>query len=170
MNRSRLVLGFTLIEVMIVLGFFALMGGLVVYNLDSLVKGYTQKTLESIFFEALKNARFQALKLQEPVYLRYDAELAEFFIENASHTCLNVYKIIADESWSPADIGVSFFLRLPGESVAHALKPKAGEVPLNHILCTPQGYTIPFQVVLRQGDFKETLWIDPFSTKKLTFF
>lgn len=162
--------GFSLIEIMIVLGLFAMIGGLVVYNLDTLIKNYTHKSFESIFFEALRGARFEALTLQQPVYLRYDHELMAFYIENQSHTRLNIYSIISDDVLDPKDFAVEFFLRLPGESASHALKPEVSKVPLSHVLCTPQGYMPPFQVVLSQQNEKEILWVDPFSARKLTIF
>lgn len=155
---------FTLLEVMIVLALFGLVAGLVIYNIEGLVRSYSEKTLEATFFEALRSARFEAIAQQAAMELRYDPEAASFLVENENQALVAAYSV----NKASGPVGVEFFPRLPSLSLDEALRPKAGAFPLKMLLCTPQGYSPPVQVVLSEAGHTQSIWLDPFSAGTLS--
>ena len=154
---------FSVIEILIVIALFSLATTLVVFNFEGLIRSYTEKSIEGLFDEALRKARFEAIATQTPMHLWYDAESSTLKIDDALTTIASYPTQLSKETTS-----VEFFPRLPSDSLSDARSFKAGDVPLPYLLCTPQGITPPVKVVLKDSAGTYIQWLDPFSSGTLS--
>jgi len=153
--------GFSIIEILIVLGFFSLLAGLVVVNFDALVSSYTQKPIEAEFWEALAQTRQKAIENQIPAELSYDTEAHEFVIRQAHE----IEKIAIQGSTD--SLKITFHIRLPAKTIEEAFEPEMSEWPIAAISCDARGVCPPSGVVIEQSDGRIQAWIDPFSAMPL---
>lgn len=149
--------GFSLIELILVIALIALVGGLMVVNANALLRGLGEEPVERILHNAVREARFQAGSLKEPVYLSYDEENGKLKIQ--SSTGLDLPEFAFEEA--PGFPEIEFEQILPGMGLARASQDDV--IPIQHIVFRPDRSSTPFQVVVGDASTSFTLRYDPFS-------
>lgn len=150
--------GFSLMEILIVLAIFALAGGLVVMNFDTLIDSYNNKSAEVTLWEALGSARSEAIALQKSTQLSFDSEKQIFKIEDLERNLIKEYPL---KDQSP--LKLTFHARLPSKSLDEARHPKPSDEKIPYILFTSQGYSPPAIITVEQNNIFKRLILDPFS-------
>lgn len=150
--------GFSLMETLIVLALFALAGGLVVTNFDTLIDSYSNKSSESVLWEALAAARSEAIALQKSTQLSFDYDKQVFKIEDLERNLIKEYTL-KDQS----TLKLTFHARLPAKSLDEARHPKPSDEKIPYILFTSQGYSPPVILTVEKNNNFKRLILDPFS-------
>lgn len=150
--------GFTLVELVIVIALIALVGSLVVVNAEAILAGLGEQPVERILQKAVREARYQAASLKEPVGLYYDGEKAALAILDSGGGELASFEITEEEA---GRLDIAFEQILPGEGLDG--RPSRGTAPLDAVVFRPDRSSTPFQAVIRHGRDSYTLRYDPFS-------
>lgn len=151
--------GFTLIEFIIVIALFALVGGLIVINAESMLRGLGEEPVDRILQKAVREARFQAAFLKESTELRFDEETALFMIHTRDGRVLDTFSTgMAD---SDRSLRISFEQILPEEGLNRRLQPRTAEI--DAVVFRPDRSSTPFQVIVSFGQTQFTQRYDPFS-------
>ena len=79
-RRSRA--GFTLIEILLVIGLILLIGSLAIYNVANLTRMRDDRSVEEVLLTAVREARYQASTTKELCWLSYDGEKGTFHISS----------------------------------------------------------------------------------------
>ena len=151
--------GFTLIELIIVIALVALIGGLVVINAEAIFRGLGEEPVDRILRKAVREARFQAAYLKEPIRLSFDEENSVFHLTGSGGQGLATFK--TGEEGTSEDIEVEFEQILPEEGLNRNARQETVEIEA--VIFRPDRSSTPFQVMIRQGNRPYTLQFDPFS-------
>ncbi|QYY34368.1 prepilin-type N-terminal cleavage/methylation domain-containing protein [Ruficoccus sp. ZRK36] len=158
--------GFTLVEIVIVIGLLCMVTGLVVSNLENLLPAFQSTPLEVQFRKAVREARIKAATSNHPVYLRFDDVAEEFQVVDrapASEEDMDAPVITNPE------VTVEFF---PVPAEAEGGLGRTSDVdwdePLPQLQFHPSGVSQPAQVRFRWRTGEESvLSLDPFSSGPL---
>ena len=159
--------GFTLIEIVLVLGLMAFAAAVVITNFASLAdRGDTQSS-EEILLAAVRDARFTAASERIISELRFDKENGSLVISSDASSS----KIFAlDESFNrsgPAEI--QFYLVPPSEGLAPPTDASRTRLETNVVKFAPDRSSSPFVVDIDTGSGTPTrLIFDPFSSLLIT--
>jgi len=147
--------GFTLIEVMVVVGLIGLLAGVLITGSARLLAD-RPVTVEAVFWEALEAARKEALVDQREVRLRYDVDTKALV--------------------ATSQAGSRSFPMPPGEVQFEFLAPVASTTnlvliggllvetrPLASVTFFDDGTCTPFRVQIRTGGPARTLTVDPWT-------
>ncbi len=149
---------FTLVEILIVLGLIALVGGLIVLNADAFLRGLGQEPVEETFRKAVREARFQAAYHKQTVSLSYEPEEAKLLVNGASGDSLATFPLeIAD----PNDVGLRFEQRLPFQGLRSFGDAETARAPT--VFFRSDRSSTPFNVVFAVERSAFTQRYDPFS-------
>ncbi len=151
--------GFTLIELILVIGLIALIGGLVAVNAEAILRGLAEEPPERILQKAVREARFQAAHLKQPVLLRFDEEAAAFRVRGADGSDLATFKTGLENAAPP--LRLQFEQILPGRGMDRPDREQTA--PIDAVTFRPDRSSTPFQAVLRNAGGSFTLRFDPFS-------
>ena len=193
-NESRrLRAGFTLIEILIVLGLILLIGSLAVYNVANLPRMRDERPVDEVLLSAVREARYQAASTKELCWLSYDGEKGTFHVSSGgpatalpAPSTQSVFGSALveegedDEAAPPASALESFPVHVPEEEEPpkvefFAMPPGTGldgdpdadpeDMRLHSVPFDPAGFTVPFQVKVDAGmdGFRGTVVFDPFS-------
>jgi hypothetical protein len=72
--------GFTLIEIILVLGLVVILSTIVAYNVPAIIRLRDQPPIQRVLVDAVREARFQAAVTKEVSWLSYDAEKGIFHV------------------------------------------------------------------------------------------
>ncbi|MEX0323398.1 MAG: prepilin-type N-terminal cleavage/methylation domain-containing protein [Puniceicoccaceae bacterium] len=150
--------GFTLIEIIIVIALIALVGALVAVNAESILRGLGGEPTERRLQVIIREARFQAASLKEPVNLRYDEEsgiLGAYSADGSLLASEALPKLSNDEFPE-----IEFEQILPAEGLDSFRMDTA---PVQQVVFRPDRSSTPFQVTVDEGSASYTLRYDPFS-------
>lgn len=152
--------GFSLIELLIVIGLIAMVGGLVVINAQAILSGLGEEPVDRILQKAVREARFQAAYLKEPVRLRFDEESMAFTITGEAGNALGRFPTGLSES---ASLEITFEQILPEEGLFRSNRLRTLEIPA--VVFRPDRSSTPFQVTIEQDRASSgfTQRYDPFS-------
>lgn len=150
--------GFSLIELIIVIALVALVGSLVVINAQAILRGLGEEPVDRILQKAVREARFQAAYLKEPVRLRFDEESRAFEILNAAGSRLQTFPTGLPENTT---VEILFEQILPEEGLSGTRRLETAEIPA--VTFRPDRSSTPFQVTLDFGAHDFTQRYDPFS-------
>lgn len=151
--------GFTLIELVIVIALIALVGGLVVINAEAIFRGLGEEPVDRILRKAVREARFQAAYLKEPVQLGFEEEGAVFLLTGSDGQSLADFPTGLDGTNDNLD--VEFEQILPEEGLNRNSRPETVEI--GAVTFRPDRSSTPFQVIIDQDRRPYTLRFDPFS-------
>lgn len=151
-NRQR---GFSLIEILVVIGLIALAGGLVAINAKGILQGLGQEPVDRIFLKALREARFQAAFRKEATRLRYDDESAKLLIFNQDGAQIEEFSL-DDE-----DLRVTFEQVLPARGLGRI--GREGTTEIEAVVFRQDRSSTPFIVTFDTKDGTFSQRFDPFS-------
>lgn len=163
MSTGRFRKAFSLLEVIIVLFLIAAVSAVLVANFDSLIRGFQQKSLREVFYQALREGRYQAGFLKEPCTLRFDKEKANFVILSQSEKPLATFPT----NLPPDDVFFEMTLILPNPDPQGSLEFKLEDHPTPSLYISPLGYTPPVSIEFKENKETQALILDPFSTTVL---
>ncbi len=162
--HSRIVdQGFTLVEMLLVLALLALLGGLVVTNIDGLLSGLGQKPLPEILRDAVREARFQAAFTKEPVFLVYDEESAALRLITAANNELS--RLSTGYDPKKDRVRVKFYQILPFRGAE--VTGRYEHSPTPYVTFHPDRSSMPFEVELEAEGITSLHRYDPFSDVEL---
>lgn len=157
MSRSRA--GFTLIELIIVIGLIALVGGLVITSVGGILRGLGERPIPEILRMAVREARYQAAFQKDTTFLRYDYDKREFRVESAAGNVIETFPT----GYSAEDrIDIRFYQILP-ERGLRVSGLRANRSELDAPRFRPDRSSTPFEVEVRIGMETTTHRFDPFS-------
>ena len=151
--------GFTLIELVIIIGLIALMGGLIVVNAEAILRGLGQEPVDRIFQKAVREARFQAASIKEPAYLIYRKDEGNLVILNDSGEQLSEFNIGTEGAKENPE--VEFEQILPATGLGSFSTRET--VKIKQVVFRPDRSSTPFQVTIREKSEEFTQQYDPFS-------
>lgn len=156
--------GFSLIEIIVTLALIALVAGLMVTNLGSVIQGLGTPPLPETLHKAVQEARYQAAATKQTVYLRFDPETAYFRIAGENGSELGAI----GTDYDPGDraVEVVFEQILPSEGLSSLGRTERVEIP--YVRFHPDRSSTPFVVNLRYDGDASTHRYDPFSDLELS--
>ena len=152
--------GFTLVELVIVIGLIALVGGLIVINAEGILRGLGSEPAERILQKAIREARFQAASIKESAFLQYDSEIGLLLVIAASGQELASYPLMDSDEPEPPDL--VFEQILPATGLGSMDESETYRIP--QVVFRPDRSSTPFQVRLTDSTGSYTLRYDPFSS------
>lgn len=174
--------GFTLLEVLTVMAFLAVIAGIVTLNFDKLVSASEEKPIDRVFVEALQDARILAATSGNVVYLSFDPQSEGFVLDERSRqapagmfdeedTPYDPTKPVSSQQFSfdKADsTEVLFYPRLSQPNGMTARLDDWSSEPVKHMVFHPSGAATPAHVVIRQPGLEDIeVDIDAFSSGPL---
>lgn len=158
---------FTLIEMMLVLALIAVFATLFVMNAGSLGKQTAAQAVEAKFWEAVREARSQAIIDREAHALRFDAKAVAFVVEN-TRTGHRESFAVSREDW-PADTELEIALKKRVDRSQFTLV--AGQLvdlrEIPEVRFFPDGACVPFVAVFQIGATERQIEIDPWTGAEL---
>ena len=159
--------GFTLIEIVLVLGLMAFAAAVVVTNFASLADRGDSQTSKEILQEAVREARFVAASERTITELRFDKETGSLSI-SIEESVGETFKL--DDSFNksgPAEI--LFYLVPPSEGLAPPNDASRTRLETKTVKFAPDRSSSPFVVEIATGSGTPTrLIFDPFSSLLIT--
>lgn len=151
--------GFTLIEIIIVVGLIALIGGLIVVNANAILRGLGEEPVNRILQKAVREARFQAAYLKEATTLGFDKDSATFLLTTADGRSLDSFP--TGKGGDAKSLDILFEQILPEEGLN--ANQRLETVSINWVTFRPDRSSTPFQVIIYEGNQQYRLRYDPFS-------
>ena len=154
-------MGFSLIEILMVLGLIALTSGLVVINANTIFGGFQDRPLPDILRKVVREARFLAAKNREPVFVSFDSENSEFLITNRENSILE--SISTGYPADDPDLEVILYQILPERGTSSFRGLSTDRKSVAYLVFHPDRSSTPFEVALRYGEEHSLHRYDPFS-------
>lgn len=159
--------GFTLIEIVLVLGLMAFAAAAVITNFASLADRGDSQTSEEILQAAVRHARFVAASERTITELRFDKESGNLTISSETSTA---EPFTLNESFNkdgPAKI--LFYLVPPAEGLSPPADASRTRLETNTVKFAPDRSSSPFVADIDTGNGTPTRMIfDPFSSLLIT--
>ncbi len=159
--------GFSLIEIILVLGLTALAATAMIVNLASLVDREDTLTTEETLFAAVRKARFIAASERTTTQLRFDKESNRLQISSNKN---EVESFELDDSFKEdRSAEIRFYLIPASRGLAPARDPDRTNLETKTVEFAPDRSSSPFVVEIDLGSgTPERLQIDPFSSLQIT--
>jgi type II secretory pathway pseudopilin PulG len=174
--------GFSLIEIVVVLGLMAFATAIVITNFAALVDSGDSRTSEEILQAAVREARFVAASERTITELRFDKESGSLLISSEAGDGLSIASETSDDDTSdgktfalgesfsqggPAEI--RFYLVPPAEGLGPAPDASRTKLETTVVKFAPDRSSSPFVVDIDMGSGTPTRMIfDPFSSLLIT--
>lgn len=163
-NRSA---GFTLIEIVLVLGLVAFVAAIMITNFASLASRGDSMTTEEILFAAVRKARFIAASERTTTQLRFDEKSKSLKISSKDS---DVETFPMDESFKEdRSAEIRFFLIPSSRGLAPARDASRTNLETNAVKFAADRSSSPFIAEIDLGSgTPERLQFDPFSSLVIT--
>ena len=152
--------GFSLIEIIIVLGIIALIGGLFALNFDLLLKTFDTKSPEKFIHETIRSARYWANLKNEPILLQYDTNEKACLITTRNN---ELVEKITNESGFDIEMILQNNL-IQTRDGFHENKLKNEFKPIPFATFNTDLSSTPIEFIITQKNSTYSLWVDPFSS------
>lgn len=161
MTRLIQAKAFTLVEMMLALGIFTLIAGLVITNINTILSSLDEKSLPQILKSAVRESRYLAAIRKEPAYLGFDDEIKKFIITDIDGQILDTFDCGYKDG--SHDIEVAFFQILPERGMFYHSSQEQESEQVIWIIFHPDRSSTPFYVSLDYNEEKSIHYFDPFS-------
>ena len=151
--------GFTIIEVVLVIGLIALAGGMVVANFASMADRGGQLSTEETLVAAIRKARFTAASERTIVTLWFDQEAGALTLSTGENFPLG-------DDYSDAGTADIFFYAVPpARGLTPFEDPSQTQLEISEVSFAPDRSSSPFVVEIESGNGRpERIVFDPFSS------
>jgi prepilin-type N-terminal cleavage/methylation domain-containing protein len=158
-NQPRPDRGFTIIEIVLVLGLIAIAGTIVIANFTSIADRGGKLSTEETLRAAIRQARFSAASTRSIVSLSYDEEDGVLSLSSGDHFPL-------DENYTRGGRGqIRFFLIPPAKGLDPFQAPEKTRLETREVHFAPDRSSSPFVVEIDSGTGSpERHAYDPFSS------
>lgn len=159
--------GFSLIEIVLVMGLVVFVVAVMIVNLASLTDRSDTLTTEETLFAAIRKARFIAASERIITQLRFDKESNHLQISSNNR---EVESFELDESFKEdRSAEIRFYLISASRGLAPAQDPVRTNLETTMVEFAPDRSSSPFVVEIDRGSgTPERLQIDPFSSLRIT--
>ncbi len=171
---SRRHLGFSIIELLMVLAVIGLAVGFFILNIDNAIEGVTRESPGEVMLKSFRKARLMAVTEKQTVFLSYNSELDRFELRTGNR---NSTEVIASYDLDEADKGnmdaVNFWPIEPFSEQTTRRKYEVFEhlpVPFAAVRFEPSGISSFIAVELGYApEISEPVWMlmDPFSSAEI---
>jgi len=160
---SRLSRGFTIVEIVLVLGLMALAGGLVIANFTSMAERGASQTTQEILRSAINQARYLAASERQIIEMSYDEDAGELTLSSGDSFPLG-------EMYGSGTRGnISFYLIPSARGTDPFTDPLATRMSTAKIQFAPDRSSSPFVVEIDTGGGNPQRHLfDPFSSLERT--
>lgn len=155
--------GFTLIEIVMVLGLVVLASGLVISNFATLADRGDARTTEEQLNAAIRKARYLAAQNRTETKLKFDKETGALIVEG-KQSGNEVFQLNEDFNQAGSS-EIKFFLVPAVEGLSRFKDPTQTQLLAQHIRFAPDRSCSPFVVEIDLGySTPQRLAYDPFSS------
>lgn len=153
--------GFTILEILLVFFLIALIGTVLIVNIDSVLRDQDEATVERAFWDASREARLQSLLTRQPVVLTYDFENSYFNIRTASGSLAQFPANAVTQSGDP--ITIRFVQERPKSELVLIRGRLIDTYPIEEVIFYPDGSCTSFWVEVESGGNVRQIRIDPWT-------
>ncbi|MGJ8639050.1 MAG: pilus assembly FimT family protein [Opitutaceae bacterium] len=151
--------GFTIIEVVLVLGLIALAASIMIVNVTSIAERGGDLNPEETLKAAIRKARYVAADKGTVVTIQYDEESGDLILSSGDRFDLGV------EYGEEGRGKVNFFLVQPSEGLSPLTDPEDARIEVSQVRFAPDRSSNPFVVEMDSGTgTPQRLVFDPFSS------
>lgn len=151
--------GFTILEIVLVLGLIALAGAIVVTNFASMVDRGNELSTEETLQAAIRKARYLAANERKTIRLSFDAESGSLILSN------NEQFPLGPEFGEDARGVIRFFLIQPSEGLSPVTDPEDARIETQEVQFSPDRSSSPFVAEIDIGSGTAIrIAFDPFSS------
>ncbi|MBK1878056.1 prepilin-type N-terminal cleavage/methylation domain-containing protein [Pelagicoccus mobilis] len=163
-NSKRGAEGFTLIEVLLAVALVAMLGSVLVMNINSLLRDGELETLEREYWRAVESARSGAVFNQQVHFLEWDGKEQRFLVRSAGET--EAFEV---DTSSMGDVEIEVFFEEVAPENSYVLI--AGELVAKREIATvgfyPDGTCSPYTVSMKIAGFETNFQMDPWTGVQL---
>jgi prepilin-type N-terminal cleavage/methylation domain-containing protein len=153
--KSKKCRGFSLIEMLIVLGLIGILGGLVAVNTSAMFDNDIGNNPEEIFFSLAQEARISSLETKQIHILSYDEEKKVISLQNSVGESLRTETL---PEYFEGPIRFKILKYKPGEKA----NPK-DTTEVSKLIFHPSASTQPYIVEFEYENYVESIRMDPLS-------
>ncbi len=166
-KRERTRNGFSLIEIVLVLGLMAIASSVIVVNFASMADHGSTQSTEELLKAAIREARFIAAQGRAISSLRFDKNSGKLLIETASGS--GPTYDLSEEYGKNGRNHIRFFLIPPARGLERMTTAKDVKNPSQRIKFAPDRSSSPFVVEIEgEASTPQRLIFDPFSNLLVT--
>ena len=158
-NQMPRASGFTIVEIVLVIGLIALAASIMIVNLNSIIDQGDTVNAEESLVAAIRKARYLAASERQIVSIRFHEETGTLKLSNDETFALG------PDFGEDARGDVRFYLVQPAEGLDELTQPEDATIQVDEIQFAPDRSSSPFVAELDKGLGRpERILFDPFSS------
>lgn len=157
-------LGFTLIEIILTVALIALMSGMLVMNIGSILKVTAIESLEHEYWRSVDSARSNAVFSQKPHFIVWNEETSTFVVSSAG--AVENFELNTSE-FGDVEVEVLFEEIAPENSYVLIRGELVAKREIATVGFFPDGTCTPYTVTLKIGDHESHFQMDPWTGVRL---
>ena len=163
--RTRSASAFTLAEILIAITLMVLVGGLAISNFGALNESIKRPPLETVFREAVRDARYDAVLNKRSTLLAFDSDKNNFVITDyLTGNVISTTPYVPDNNVTKLAIQFSPILPLKDLMSGTDDTPNQfANTTLTQLMFHSSGASTPVKVDITVNEHNSTLFLDPFS-------
>ena len=164
-NKHTARLGFSILELLVVIGLIASVSGIAVMSLAS-ITGAQEKPIERVFRDYVREARIIAATRKQVVYLSFNAARGEFILAHREGKTLEA-ELPDEDTIGPSEWEIQFYPKLSavGGSGAFGASDTYVSVPVKQLVFHPNGIGTAARVTFKEeAGYESDLTLDAFSS------
>lgn len=163
LDRATARQGFSLIEVVLVVGLIALVAGMMVANIGVIAERSDSRSAEDLVRAAIRTARFDAAHSRTITALRFNKDLGQLQIRSESGTQHSID--LGEEFARRGPSTIRFYLVPASEGLTPPTDASRSQLETNTVYFAPDRSSSPFAIEIDYGSGSpERQIFDPFSS------